>query len=58
MKNATLTVSSDPLYAFQVKEGEVFCGERELTLKFFEEYSVKNEVLKEEIEDLKKDYTK
>lgn len=54
-KNETNTVNSRPLYAFQVKDNEVFCGNAEMILEFFDTYSTDNTFLKEEIEDFKKE---
>lgn len=55
IKNETITINSRPLYAFQVNENEIVCGNAELILDFFDSYVPNNSILKEEIEDLKTD---
>ena len=51
--NIILTVDTKPIYAFQIEQNKLVCGDSNYILEFFKSYSTDNVVLREEIEDLK-----
>lgn len=54
-KNTILTLLSRPLYAFQLKEKEIVCGNSGYILEFLKKYVSSDNILMEEIADFEKE---